>query len=105
MLTLGVNCPTIQQRLLRESTISLTDFINLVSAVEAAEADQQKIHGASGTVRSVNASNQRKKVEFHSSKARGRSHSRTHLQKDTCFRCGRSGRHNDSTVCPAINSK
>ena len=45
MLALGVNSHTIQQRLLLETTISLTDFINLTSSVEVAEADQQTIHG------------------------------------------------------------
>ena len=48
---------------------------------------------------------QRTKVESRSSEARGRSHSCTRLQKDICFRYGRSGRHNGPTACPAINSK
>ena len=90
MLALGVNSHTIQQRLLREATISLKESINLASATEAAEADHIKIHGASNKIHSVDARTLRTKVEPRSTETQGTSHNRIRLSKDICFRCGRS---------------
>ena len=105
MLALGVNSHTIQQRLLREATISLKEFINLASATEAAETDHNKIHGARSKIHAVDVRTLRTKVEPRSTESQGTAHNRIHPSKDICFRCGRSGRHDDSTKCPAINSK
>ena len=45
MLALGVKSRASQQRLLRETNISLQEFSNLASAAESAEVDQQAISG------------------------------------------------------------
>ena len=107
MLTLGTKSTAIQKRLLREETIALTEFVNIASSSEAADSDQQRLLSG-GQIRAVDQRGRTLQGESRrgvtkSNEKRNKSNSRNRPPVTVCMRCGRNGRHDDPSTCPALH--